>query len=100
MLIVILLHCLSFPALGREAADTTKAGASDDTPASTLVRRHDESTVVHRMADGESVPGSVCIHRFVNGHSQSGVKFISKELPSIPKLYLTMSENPNLGELQ
>ena len=34
VLVVILLHCLSFPALGREAADTTKAGASDDTPAS------------------------------------------------------------------
>lgn len=53
----------------------------------TLVRRHDESTVVHRMADGESVPGSVCIHRFVNGHSQSGVKFISKELPSMVIFY-------------
>ena len=34
VLVVILLHCLSFPALGREEADTTKAGASDDTPAS------------------------------------------------------------------
>jgi|GEM_PF-3743805 len=52
VLVVFLLHCLSFPALGREAADTTKAGESDDTPAVMLVRRHNKATVVHRMVDG------------------------------------------------
>lgn len=52
------------------------------------------------MADGRSVPSSVCIHRFVNGHSQSGVKFISKELPSIPKLYLTMRRRFRFVELR
>ena len=57
ILIVIRLHCFSFPALEREAADTTKAGASDDTPAAMLVRKHNKATVVHRIFRTGSATG-------------------------------------------